>query len=139
MIAIIDYGAGNLIRLNADGHETIVTSDPEVLLEAEAIVLPGVGNAGHAMEQLVHLGVPEAVGTAVAAEKSPLGICVGMQRCCLKTRKKALRKDWVCCLVEFARSKERNNGRIAPEAVSDIIGEQGGLKSLLLLCSLVRG
>ena len=83
MIAIIDYGAGNLRSieraLNADGHETIVTSDPEVLLEAEAIVLPGVGNAGHAMEQLVRLGMPEAIHTAVAAEKPFLGICVGMQ------------------------------------------------------------
>ncbi len=83
MIAIIDYGAGNLRSiqraLEAHGETTMITSDPSALADADAVVLPGVGNAGHAMDQLESMGMADAIRSTVA-EKTPfLGICVGMQ------------------------------------------------------------
>jgi imidazole glycerol-phosphate synthase subunit HisH len=83
MIAIIDYGAGNLrsIRraLESAGATTIVSDDPETIVRADAVVLPGVGNAGHAVNRLKAMGMDKAVHQAVDAGKPFLGICVGMQ------------------------------------------------------------
>ncbi|CAA9557103.1 MAG: Imidazole glycerol phosphate synthase amidotransferase subunit [uncultured Thermomicrobiales bacterium] len=83
MIAVIDYGAGNLrsIRraLEAAGSETVVTADPAVVAQADAVVLPGVGAAAHAMDRLNELGMTPVVRDAVAAGKPFLGICLGMQ------------------------------------------------------------
>lgn len=83
MIAIIDYGAGNLrsIRraLEAAGATTTITDDPETVVQADAVVLPGVGNAGHAVNRLKAMGMDNAVHRAVDAGKPFLGICVGMQ------------------------------------------------------------
>lgn len=83
MIAIIDYGAGNLrsIRraIEAAGAETVITPDPAVVRSAEAVVLPGVGNAGHAMGRLEQQGMIDAIHAAVDAGKPFLGICLGMQ------------------------------------------------------------
>jgi glutamine amidotransferase len=83
MIAVIDYGAGNLrsIRraLESAGAETTVTSDPDVVVAADAVVLPGVGHAGHAIDRLRELGMTDAISKTVAAGRPFLGICVGMQ------------------------------------------------------------
>ncbi|MDP9370639.1 MAG: imidazole glycerol phosphate synthase subunit HisH [Chloroflexota bacterium] len=83
MIAVIDYGAGNLrsIRraLEAAGAETVVTADPATVAAADAVVLPGVGAAGHAMDRLRDLGMTRAIGEAVEGGKPFLGICLGMQ------------------------------------------------------------
>jgi len=83
VIAVIDYGAGNLrsIRraLEAAGAETVVTADPAVVARADAVVLPGVGAAAHAMDRLNELGMTPAVRDAVADGKPFLGICLGMQ------------------------------------------------------------
>lgn len=83
MIAVIDYGAGNLRSisraLQAAGAEVVVTSDPEVVKSADAVVLPGVGHAGHSIQVLTSLGMPEAIQTVVNQGKPFLGICVGMQ------------------------------------------------------------
>ena len=83
MIAIIDYQAGNLrsIRraIEAAGEQVVVTDDPAVLESADAVVLPGVGAAGHAMEKLEAMGMPAAIHRAVDAGKPFLGICLGMQ------------------------------------------------------------
>ena len=69
MVAIIDYDAGNiksvekaLISLGAD---TVLTRDPEVILSAEHIILPGVGAFGDAMEKLHHYGLVEVIREAV--------------------------------------------------------------------------
>jgi len=83
MIAIIDYQAGNLrsIRraLEAAGEEVVVTDDPAVVAAADAVVLPGVGAAGHAMDRLEAMGMVSAIHDAVDAGKPFLGICLGMQ------------------------------------------------------------
>jgi glutamine amidotransferase len=83
MIAVVDYGAGNLrsIRraLEAAGAEVTVTSDPTVVAAADAVVLPGVGNAGHAMRTIDSLGLTTALKEAGTSGKPFLGICLGMQ------------------------------------------------------------
>ncbi|MBO6168060.1 MAG: imidazole glycerol phosphate synthase subunit HisH [Kiritimatiellae bacterium] len=82
MTAIVDYGAGNLtsVRLAfaALGHEARVTSSVNDIEEADRIVFPGVGAAKSAMENLVRLGLVDALKKA-AGEKPFLGICLGMQ------------------------------------------------------------
>ena len=83
MIAILDYGAGNLtsVRLAfaAVGADATVTSDPAVAAKADKVVFPGVGAAKRAMENLRRLGLDRAVRDAVSADKPFLGICLGMQ------------------------------------------------------------
>jgi glutamine amidotransferase len=83
MIAIIDYGAGNLrsIRraLETNGADTIITSDPEEVRKADAVVLPGVGHAGHAIGEIQQRGRAPAIRDSVESGKPFLGICVGMQ------------------------------------------------------------
>ena len=83
MIAIVDYGVGNLFSLRcsfaAVGHEAEVTSDPEVLRAADKVVLPGVGAFGDAAEKLRRTGLDRAVTGEAARGKPLLGICLGMQ------------------------------------------------------------
>ena len=83
MIAIIDYGAGNLrsIRraLETNGAETEITSDPAVVAKADAVVLPGVGHAGHAISEIERRGLTPAIRASIESGKPFLGICVGMQ------------------------------------------------------------
>ena len=83
MIAIVDYGVGNLFSLESSfaaiGQPVAVTGDPAVLHEAERIVLPGVGAFGDAAEKLRLTGLDECVKAEAAAGKPLLGICLGMQ------------------------------------------------------------
>jgi glutamine amidotransferase len=83
MIAVIDYGAGNLrsIRraLEASGADVTITSDAREIATAEAVVLPGVGAAAHAMSRLDELGLVEPVRAAAESGRPFLGICLGMQ------------------------------------------------------------
>ena len=83
MIAIIDYGAGNLRSVaNAIaklGYRPTVTSNPSDLLGAAAVILPGVGAAADTMQNLERLGFPEAIRRVVADGTPMLAICVGMQ------------------------------------------------------------
>jgi imidazole glycerol-phosphate synthase subunit HisH len=82
-VAVIDYGAGNLrsIRraLEAAGAEVTITSDPAVVHRANAVVFPGVGAAGAAMDRLHELGLVQAIHLAVDEKRPFLGICLGMQ------------------------------------------------------------
>jgi glutamine amidotransferase len=86
MIAIIDYGMGNLRSLeNALGRlgaEFEVTSDPSVILSADRVVLPGVGNAGKAVDNLQERGLVDVIKSV---RRPVLGICVGMQVLCLSS------------------------------------------------------
>ena len=83
MIAIIDYGVGNLFSLKSSfarvGAETVVTSDPKVIAEAEKIILPGVGAFGDAIEKLRQSGLDKVVLEEVKKGKKLMGICLGMQ------------------------------------------------------------
>jgi glutamine amidotransferase len=83
VIAIIDYGSGNLRSiqraLESHGLSTTITGDITEIDSAQAVVLPGVGNASHAMNQLNSLGMSGAIRRAVDGGKPFLGICVGMQ------------------------------------------------------------
>ena len=83
MIAVVDYEAGNLrsIRraLEAAGADVVVTDDPALVAAAGAVVLPGVGAAGAAMERLRRRGLVPVIEDAVTAGTPFLGICLGMQ------------------------------------------------------------
>ena len=83
MIAMIDYDAGNIKSVEKAllllGQEVEVTGDPERILKAEKVILPGVGAFGDAMENLKRAGLDEAI-RRVAAKGTPfLGICLGLQ------------------------------------------------------------
>ena len=83
MIAIIDYDAGNIKSVEKAlqylGQETVLTRDPEVILNAERTVLPGVGAFGDAMEKLRGYGLEPVIRDFVATGKPFLGICLGLQ------------------------------------------------------------
>ncbi len=83
MIAIIDYGVGNLFSLasslKAIGYETIVTGDAEVIKKADKLILPGVGAFGDAVKKLRDTGLDKVVIDEVLKGKKLLGICLGMQ------------------------------------------------------------
>lgn len=83
MVAIVDYGVGNLFSLRSSfesiGVSTVVTSDPAVLHAAERIVLPGVGAFGDAAKKLRDSGLADVVVAEAKAGKPLLGICLGMQ------------------------------------------------------------
>ena len=83
MVAIIDYGVGNLFSLGsslaAAGAEAVVTGDPDVLRSADRLVLPGVGAFGDAAEALARSGLDRLVLEEAGAGKPLLGICLGMQ------------------------------------------------------------
>ena len=83
MIAIIDYGAGNikslqfaLERLNIP---SVLTSSQEEIEKADALILPGVGAFGDAMNELKKPGLDQIIKAEVAKNKPLLGICLGMQ------------------------------------------------------------
>ncbi|MGQ9627219.1 MAG: imidazole glycerol phosphate synthase subunit HisH [Anaerolineae bacterium] len=82
-IAIVDYGMGNLRSVQKAfervGAETVVTSDPAHIAEAQAVVLPGVGAFGDAMENLRRAGLDGAVLQVIEEGRPFLGICLGMQ------------------------------------------------------------
>ena len=83
MVAIVDYGVGNLFSLSSSflsiGAKTVVTSDPAVLRSADRIVLPGVGAFGDAAKKLRDSGLAEVVVKEAQKGKPLLGICLGMQ------------------------------------------------------------
>ena len=83
MIAIIDYGVGNLFSLTCSfrsiGADICVTSDPAVIAAADRIVLPGVGAFEDAAKKLRESGLDKVIKAECAAGKPLLGICLGMQ------------------------------------------------------------
>ena len=83
MIAIIDYGVGNLFSLSSSfksiGADTVVTGDPEIIRKAEKLILPGVGAFRDAAEKLRKSGLDKVIIEETAKGKPLLGICLGMQ------------------------------------------------------------
>ena len=83
MIAIIDYDAGNIKSvekaLHYLGEETTVTRDPQTLLNADKVILPGVGSFGRAKENLHTYGLVPVIHEIVEKKTPFLGICLGLQ------------------------------------------------------------
>ena len=83
MIAMIDYDAGNIKSvekaLQKLGAEVVITKDPETILRADKVILPGVGAFGDAMANLKKYGLVEVIREVVAKGTSFLGICLGLQ------------------------------------------------------------
>ena len=83
MVAIIDYGVGNLFSLRcslgAIGVDSVVTGDADEILKADRVILPGVGAFADAYAKLCASGMDKAVYAAADAGKPLLGICLGMQ------------------------------------------------------------
>ena len=83
MIAIIDYGAGNIRSIEKAlehvGAVVEVTDDPAAVASAQAVVLPGVGSGGAAMARMRQRGLDDAIRQATQQGKPFLGICLGMQ------------------------------------------------------------
>jgi len=83
MIAIVDYGMGNLRNVRRAfselGYDCVVTEDPEVIRSAGKVVLPGVGAFGEAMRRIEALGVRSPIEDVISRGVPLLGICLGMQ------------------------------------------------------------
>ena len=83
MLAIIDYGVGNLFSLQCSlkkiGVEAIVTKNPDEIKSADKIILPGVGAFGDASRKLRESGLVELITEEAKSGKPFLGICLGMQ------------------------------------------------------------
>ena len=83
MIAIVDYGVGNLFSLKSSliaiGAEAVVTADKQVLRDADKIILPGVGAFGDAAQKLNDSGLADVLIEEAGTGKPLLGICLGMQ------------------------------------------------------------
>ena len=83
MLAIIDYGVGNLFSLVSSlksiGVDAVITSDPKVIENADRLILPGVGAFGDASEKLRLSGLTEIIKNAVEKGTPLMGICLGMQ------------------------------------------------------------
>jgi glutamine amidotransferase len=83
MIAIIDYGAGNIRSIEKAlehvGAAVKVTDEPSVVTRAQAVVLPGVGSGGAAMASITQQGLDDAIRQSTQEGKPFLGICLGMQ------------------------------------------------------------
>ena len=83
MIAIVDYGIGNLGSVTKAfrhlGAETVLSGDPTVLASAEALVLPGDGAFGATMDEVRRRGLEPVLQGAAESGRTLLGICIGMQ------------------------------------------------------------
>lgn len=83
MLVIVDYGVGNLFSLQSSfafiGKEAIVSGDPDVIAQADRLVLPGVGAFGDAAEKLREKGIHKLIQKRAAEGVPMMGICLGMQ------------------------------------------------------------
>jgi len=83
MLAIIDYDAGNIKSvekaLKLLGQDVVVTRDPEIILNADKVILPGVGAFGDAMGKLHDYGLVDVIYKVVEKNTPFLGICLGLQ------------------------------------------------------------
>lgn len=83
MIAIIDYGAGNLRSVTNSlvklGYQPNITSEPRDVLNADAVIFPGVGAAAGVMNRLIESGMDDAIRQVISANKPFFAVCIGMQ------------------------------------------------------------
>ena len=115
-IAVIDYGAGNLrsvVRaLTRVGAPLDVTSDPQAVAAAPAVVLPGVGATRDTMDSLGRLGLADVIRERIAAGVPFLGICVGMQVLCDVSEEFG---DHACLGVVRGRVRRLPDGQKVPQ------------------------
>lgn len=82
-VAILDYGSGNLRSaqraVSSTGADVIVTADPDVVMNADGLLVPGVGAYAACMEGLRKVQGPRLIGSRLAGGRPVMGICVGMQ------------------------------------------------------------
>jgi glutamine amidotransferase len=85
MIAIIDYGAGNLgsvvNAIRKLGYQPAVTREPGTVLGSDAVILPGVGAAGDAMENLRAIGMTDVIRQVIHKKRPLFAVCVGLHKC----------------------------------------------------------
>ena len=83
MIAIIDYGAGNIQSVNKAlkyiGCDALVTKDKDIIMKADGAILPGVGSFGDTMDTMTQYGIKDTVIDFTKSGKPFLGICLGLQ------------------------------------------------------------
>ena len=83
MVAIVDYGVGNLFSLKCSfeyiGQKTLITGNADEILNADRVILPGVGAFGDASKKLVDTGLDDCLKECVKNNKPLMGICLGMQ------------------------------------------------------------
>ncbi len=83
MIAVIDYGAGNIQSVNKAlkyiGCDVVITRDKKTIMEADGAILPGVGSFGDTMDTMNEYGIKDTVKAYVNSGKPFLGICLGLQ------------------------------------------------------------
>lgn len=98
MIAIIDYGVGNLFSLKSSfayiGEEAIVTGNQKKIAECDRIILPGVGAFGDAANKLRAAGLDQVVIREAEKGKPLLGICLGMQLLLIKVWNTGSMQGW---------------------------------------------
>ena len=115
MIAIFDYGSGNLRSaqraFETTGESVVVTSDINKAQSAKGLVIPGVGAFAACMEQLIAAGGEELISNRVASGNAIIGICVGMQVLFSKSNEKGNHRG----LKVFEGSVERLNSEILPQ------------------------
>src|SRR5688572_4279271 len=101
MITIVDYGMGNLVSIQnmirKIGGRAEIISSKEQIAKATAIILPGVGHFGKAMEKIQSIGIADILARKALEEKVPvLGICLGMQLLMEKSEEgKAIGLGWI--------------------------------------------
>ena len=111
MTVIIDYGAGNIKSVEKAllslGQEVVITDDADTILNAERIILPGVGAFGNAMAQLEKTGLDEVIREAVRKKIPFLGICLGLQLLFEKSDEAlGVKRPW-----GFKRGSEEDSGK----------------------------
>jgi len=83
MIAIVDYGMGNLRSVNkafeSQGYTSIVTNDPDIIINSDGLVLPGVGAFGDCIKNLKEYKLFDVIKKFIKSGKPFLGICLGYQ------------------------------------------------------------
>ncbi|MDH5367598.1 MAG: imidazole glycerol phosphate synthase subunit HisH [Cyclobacteriaceae bacterium] len=111
MIAIIKYNAGNISSvknaLTRLGYKSIITDDPEAILNAEKVILPGVGEASSAMKYLIQKGLDKVI---LSIKNPILGICLGLHIMCDYSEE----GDTKCLNIFNAKVKKFPNRDIVP-------------------------
>lgn len=109
MIVIVDYGMGNLESVSkafeSVGAKVKVTHNPQKIMRAKAIVLPGVGAFARGMENLKKLNLIPLIYEAIKEKKPILGICLGLQLLFAKSSEHGIHKG-----LEIIKGKVKNQG-----------------------------